>query len=404
MRFLFYSHDAVGLGHVRRHLAIAAALARTTPQSKVLLATSVDEVSQLGLPPNVDTIKLPALRKLANGHYGSRRLALSAAEIRLLRGQILHAAARAFRPSVVLVDKHPLGAGGELQAALEAAKQQGAKIVLGLRDILDAPETMIEEWKSGRILERISELYDLVLVYGDETVYNAVEAYEFPPAIAERTKYCGYVVNDSKCQWNSAHCPYVTLPNLDKRPLVLAAAGGGEDGFGLLKTFMSAAKKASWNGVAIAGPMMDLDQFQVLEQLAPESKVALHHFVPCLADLFKEVDALVCMGGYNTLIEAISTGLPVACVPRSEPRTEQLLRAQRFEKLGLLRTIHPNELTAERLGVEVARILSEPRAERKARARKSLDFDGAIRAANYLKGVFPDPVRDWQRLAQAPIR
>jgi len=74
MRFFLYSHDGVGLGHVRRHLAIASAMAELAPNAQILLATSIDEVSHLGLPPNVDTLKLPGLRKLANNEYSSRRL------------------------------------------------------------------------------------------------------------------------------------------------------------------------------------------------------------------------------------------------------------------------------------------------------------------------------------------
>jgi len=72
MRFFFYSHDGMGLGHVRRHIAIAAALHEAAPEIQILLATSVDEVASLGLPPNVDTLKLPGLRKCCLLH-GYRR-------------------------------------------------------------------------------------------------------------------------------------------------------------------------------------------------------------------------------------------------------------------------------------------------------------------------------------------
>src|SRR5215471_10863943 len=109
MRFLFYSHDGMGMGHVHRHLAIAAALAERCPQSKILLATSLDEVASLGLPPNVDTLKLPGLRKIGNNQYAARRLGLSSAQIRHVRSALLQAAVESFRPSVVLADKHPFG-------------------------------------------------------------------------------------------------------------------------------------------------------------------------------------------------------------------------------------------------------------------------------------------------------
>src|SRR5216684_3426637 len=85
MRFLFYSHDGLGLGHTRRHLAIASALTELAPGSAILLATGADDVERLGLPAQVEILKLPGLRKVANDRYASRRLSIPVAEIRSLR-------------------------------------------------------------------------------------------------------------------------------------------------------------------------------------------------------------------------------------------------------------------------------------------------------------------------------
>src|SRR5262249_16983200 len=116
MRFLFYSHDGVGLGHLRRNIAIATALTRFVPEAKVLLATGVDEAPSLGLPPHLDTLKLPGLRKVANNCYLPRRLGLAMPEFRSLRSGLLKTAVEAFRPGLVLVDKHPFGIEGEFGA------------------------------------------------------------------------------------------------------------------------------------------------------------------------------------------------------------------------------------------------------------------------------------------------
>src|ERR1043166_4077613 len=115
MRFLFYSHDGLGLGHTRRNLAIAAALTELCPEASVLLATGADYVSRLGLPPHVDILKLPGLRKVSNGEYSSRHLRIPVHEIRSLRAELLLTAVKSFSPSVVLVDKHPFGASGEFK-------------------------------------------------------------------------------------------------------------------------------------------------------------------------------------------------------------------------------------------------------------------------------------------------
>jgi predicted glycosyltransferase len=50
-RFLFYSHDGLGLGHVRRNLCVASALSELIPQASILLATSAEEAELFGIPP-----------------------------------------------------------------------------------------------------------------------------------------------------------------------------------------------------------------------------------------------------------------------------------------------------------------------------------------------------------------
>jgi predicted glycosyltransferase len=385
MRFLLYSHDGMGFGHVRRQLAIASAVTDIAPNCQVLLATSVDEVSSLGLPPNVDTLKLPGLRKLANEHYGARRLAMAPEEIHNFRSSLLLAAVKSFRPDLVLVDKHPFGASGEFRPALEAARSFGARAVLGLRDILDDATTVLRQW-SDRFQELILKHYDRLFIYGDRSIFDPREQYQFSPALAERTRFCGYVVHPSDAHWNSGYRPWTWVSETARR-LVIATTGGGEDGFHVLRTFILSCGGSPWKGIAVAGPLLDNREFLTLQQLANDNDVTLHRFLPGLSDMFWVVDALVCMGGYNTLVEALSTGLPTVCVPRTRPRTEQLIRARSFERLGLLRTIHPDGLAVSRMREEIETALSRSRDEIIDQATEALNFGGRVQAANALLEV-----------------
>ena len=131
MRYLFYSHDGMGLGHTRRNLAVAKALTELSPEATVLLVTGTSHISRLALPPNVEILKLPSIRKVSNGEYSSRSLGISGDDIRDLRSRLLLAAVKSFQPAVVLVDKHPFGAGGEFKAGLKALRRQGGRAVLG---------------------------------------------------------------------------------------------------------------------------------------------------------------------------------------------------------------------------------------------------------------------------------
>lgn len=382
VRYLFYSHDGLGLGHARRNLAVAAALIDEAPEASVLLATSVDEIDRLGLPPNVDVLKLPGVRKLGNERYAARRLPVSHEEIGGLRAALLAAAVEQFRPGVMLVDKHPQGVGGELLPALEILRSAGGRAVLGLRDVLDDRSAVLGEWSANGAAGLISSYYERVLVYGDSVVLDPAEEYAFPPAVAERTHLCGYVVTRG-LDVSDRETTREATPG-PARPRVLATAGGGEDGFKLLSTFVEAASGAGWEAFVVAGPQAREPERRKLRDLAQKAGVAFRRFVPNLADWFPLADALVCMGGYNTLVEAVSSGTPTVCVPRVEPRSEQHIRATAFARLGLVRVVEPDQLDAARLRTEVQTTLRSSRRHLAERAHSALDFGGARRAAGHL--------------------
>jgi predicted glycosyltransferase len=334
-------------------------------------------------------LKLPSMRKVTNGQYAARRLLLPVKEVCMLRSALLRAAVEEFQPSVVLVDKHPLGIHHEFQAALNTVRKAGGRTVLGLRDILDDPTVTMAEWAAERWEEQILVSYDLVIVYGDQAVFDPITKYAIPNEIASRCRFCGYVVNQEKddqfLEMDWAALNWAALgTSLRTRRLVVATTGGGEDGFALLETFIRAAAEARWQGIAIAGPMVPDREWKGLSRLATEMKVTVYPFVPGLSSLLWFVDALVCMGGYNTLLEAVSRGVPTVCVPRIQPRIEQLIRSEAFARLGLVHTLHPEQLNVDTLNQAVDNVLTWSRQEQFERAHTRLHFDGAQRAASHL--------------------
>jgi predicted glycosyltransferase len=380
-RFVFYSHDGVGLGHLRRNLAIAAALTEAAPNASVLLATGCDELGAHGLAPNVDVLVLPGLRKVGNGRYSARRLPMSGREVRALRSAQLEAAIRSFRPDVVLVDKHPVGVRGELRPALEALRGTGGRVVLGLRDILDDAASVAEEWSASGVIEEMEHYVDRVLIYGDPRVHDLVEEYGLPASLAALSSYCGYVVNAEPARAQAVDALPAFATRLGRRPTVLATAGGGEDGWSLLGAFVQAARDADWDAVVVCGPQLSAARRHELRALSLDSGVEFHVNEPDVGSWFSHVDALVCMGGYNTLCEATSRGTPTLCVPRVRPRREQLIRARAFARLGLLRVAEPDVLTPDLLRREVAGLLGSSRRRLAEGAQAALGFDGAAAAA-----------------------
>jgi predicted glycosyltransferase len=382
-RFLLYSHDALGLGHIRRNLVIAAALVERDPGASVLLATSAEHADSLGVPDRVDLLRLPSIRKVENDRYTPRRLPIPGSDLTALRKAVLVAAVETYQPSVLLVDKHPLGVAGELRTALTRLREQGGRAVLGLRDVLDDPATVRAEWTVARTAA-VLEHYSRVLVYGRKAVFDTLRRSALPAELAARTRYCGYVTMPAAGDAGAAQTIRGFGAGRRSRPLVLGTAGGGEDGRRLLEVFVDASAGAPWDAIAVTGPQLGARDALALRRRARAGGVAVRTFVPELAGWFGAADALVCMGGYNTLAEALVRGTPTVCAPRTAPRSEQLIRARVLARRGLLQVVEPEHLNGPTLQDAVTSALTRSRRAIAREARAVLAFDGASGAAELL--------------------
>ncbi|RMD61332.1 glycosyltransferase, partial [Candidatus Parcubacteria bacterium] len=84
-RIALYSHDTMGLGHMRRNLLIATALTRSEPRPIVLMIAGAREAAAFAMPAGVDCVTLPAFGKQTNGQYHARSLDVSLKSLVALR-------------------------------------------------------------------------------------------------------------------------------------------------------------------------------------------------------------------------------------------------------------------------------------------------------------------------------
>jgi predicted glycosyltransferase len=378
-RFILYSHDDLaGADHLRRSLAISAAVTDAAPDSSVLVVTGEPEPVADVLAPNVDLLTLPGVRRLGNGHYSARRLPMSARELRAMRTAQIEAAVDAFRPAAMLVDTHPLGVREELRPALDALRASRGRAALGFRDVLDDPATVAEEWSARGLVDAAEAYFERVLVYGDRRVLDFVEAYRLPQPLAARARHVGYVVQ-ARAAGDPPPPPLARRPG--RGPLVLATADAGEDAALLLAAFVQAARGAPWDGVVAAGQRLNEATRHSLRRNAVEAGVEFHVAGSGISSWFPHVDVLVCMGGYGTVAEAIAHGTPTLCVPSLSGSREQLIRARSLGRLGLVHAIEPETLDVARLRARVAELAA---GRRPPAAAAVPCVDGARRAAHEL--------------------
>jgi predicted glycosyltransferase len=386
-RIVLYSHDTQGLGHMRRNLLIAQTLLQVAPRPNILLIGGARELGALTIPPGIDCVTLPALSKSADGTYHPRSLNVSLRRIIALRSGAITAALQSFDPDVFIVDKTPLGAFDELKPGLEWLRARNkARIVLGLRDILDEPAVARREWARSGATQAIRRYYAAVWVYGDPQVFDPAAAYGFSRAVTRRLVYTGYI-DRSRTRFippdeNPAHQYSIS----DSAQMFLCLVGGGQDGFTLAAAFARTALPEGSIGVIVTGPFMPVEAREKLAVLVGgRPDLRLLHFIDEPTTLMQRAAAVVIMGGYNTVCEALAHAKPALIVPRVRPRCEQLIRAERMRALGLADLLHPDALSPDTLSEWLHRP-HPPTA-----ARQKLDLGALERLPRLVDQLFAAP-------------
>ena len=377
-RILLYSHDTYGLGHLRRNLALAHFVRSRTPAVSQLIVTGSPLAHRFDLPADADYVKLPSVVKVGAEHYESRNLSVSFRALRRLRRDLVLAAARQFRPDALVVDNVPAGLKGEIVSTLHFLRSTGARLILGLRDVVDEPAWVRSAWAKDGSYRLLDEVYDRILVYGAREVYDVVDQYGFSPEAAAKTRFVGYLRREPGTRTRAEI--RAELAAEDER-LLLVMAGGGGDGYELLRTVIeaigSARARPRFKCVLLGGPLMPPDdRRRVVEIARRQPSVRYIDFVADIASYIAAADVTVSMGGYNSVCELLSLGKPALVVPRVHPRKEQLIRAQTLGARGLLRMMDPAELTPERLLDELSRLLDDG-----ASTGASIPMDGLVGAA-----------------------
>jgi predicted glycosyltransferase len=332
-RVLIYSHDSFGLGHLRRCREIAHVLVEAKRDLSVLILSGSPIIGSFDFRARVDFVRIPGVIKLRNGEYTSLALHIDTEQTLAMRASIIEHTARTFDPDLFLVDKEPLGLRGEVTATLELMRERRTSCVLGLRDVMDAPDMLAPEWERKNAVPALARYYDDIWVYGLPQICDPLEGIAMPASTRKKITYTGYL--------NRSLPAVVAPPALEKidRPFILVTVGGGGDGDEIIDWVLRAYEADSdlpHPAVLVLGPFMAPElQADFLQRAGRLPRVEALTFDAHLESLMDRAQGVVCMGGYNTFCEILSFDKRALIVPRTRPRMEQYIRASRAQELGL---------------------------------------------------------------------
>ncbi|WP_325314972.1 glycosyltransferase family protein [Microcoleus sp. PH2017_28_MFU_U_A] len=408
MRLMVYSHDAFGLGNIRRMLTICEHLLSSIPELSILVVSGSPMLQSFRLPPRLDYIKIPCLNRGESGEISVKYLKTDISETIKMRSDLILMAAINFKPDAILVDKKPYGIKNELVTTLKFLKKQlpQTKLLLLLRDILDAPEKTISEWQEHGFYQAVEKFYDQILVVGMPEVFDICREYQFPPAVAQKVRYCGYIRKEPGLKSREARRQELQVQEYEQ--LVLVTPGGGEDGYHVVDTYLTGVAQQTTKkirSVIICGSEMPAEhREQLYQKAALNPQVEMLDFTDDLMSYIDAADVVVCMSGYNTITEVLSLGKRTIAIPRIKPASEQLMRAEKMSKLGLLKMIHPCEVTPENL---MDLLLTKLEKTLYCAVAPGLDLGGLPRISHYISHLLSNPVTsiefDFSALKPKPI-
>jgi predicted glycosyltransferase len=350
MRLLVYSQDGMGLGHLRRTRNIAREVLSQRPDCRVLAIADAPDAPFFRPLPGVDFLKLPTIVKTGPAQWRAASPAVQ--RVVDTRSRLMLDAYEDFDPDVILVDHMPAGARGELKPLLECASARSPRpaLVLGLRDVLDAPEAVEESWRSVGAQDYLP-IYDTALVHGCREVFDADAEYGLSAQVRQ-LRFNHYVAPRAVPAAAAA----------SDEAFVLVTGGGGADAYPVAAAFIAALpavlRSSPVRSIVLTGPNMPEPQRQVLQSAARGLPVEVLASAADATALIQRATALVTMGGYNTLCEVLSLRKPAVVVPRPGPSAEQRIRARLFSDRGLIRVIDPDVLTPEGLAAELASLIN----------------------------------------------
>ncbi|MGF1626011.1 MAG: glycosyltransferase family protein [Alphaproteobacteria bacterium] len=358
-RILIYSHDSFGLGHLRRCRAIAHALVERNKHMSALILSGSPIIGSFDFRARVDFVRIPGVIKLRNGEYTSLSQLVDTQQTLAMRESIIRHTADIYDPHLMLVDKEPLGLRGEVKPTLEMLAERGCKLVLGLRDIMDDPRMLATEWKRKHVVPALERLFDEIWVYGMPQICDPLAGVAVSAAVREKTHFTGYLRRELPTGLSDEY--YSDDGN--RPPYVLVTTGGGGDGDEVIDWAIGAYEAQPElvpKAVFVLGPFMQPELragFQ--ERIGRLPGLEVITFDARIEALIDGAVGIVGMGGYNTFCEVLSFDKPAVLVPRTRPRMEQFIRAERAQRLGLVRMLAAEQAGDPALMADAIRALPQ---------------------------------------------
>ena len=367
---LIHCQYVYGIGHFVRAVELARSLRHAFD---VHLVSGGESVPNFALPDGIAFTQLPAVFKdEASGSLLCVDPSVSIETCMSTRARLLAQLVQACRPDIVVTEHFPFGHlfEAEVVAMLDVLRRANPKalVVSSVRDVIDSAQGSDSDAHTCAL---ISTWFDLILVHGDARAIPLQSSFPMIDCVTVPHVYTGYVVEPPAPRCLRAG-----------PPLLVGAIGGGRVGQELLAALVAAHRHvgASWNHelLLFRGAFEDSDE--ACRGAGPQVRIRAFDRA-AYRQALAEASGVICLGGYNSVLEALSMSLPTLVYKRKFLGTnrEQALRADMFRQSGLVKTVEEHELATPMLA---ERMISHFQAH--PAKPPGLDFEGGPNSCHIL--------------------
>ena len=371
---MFYCQHILGMGHLIRSVEIVRGL---IPDFQICFINGGQIIPEFEFPTEIEVINIPAVK--TDSEFNELRPvddSLTMAEVETVRTKMLLDTCDRFQPDILIIELFPFGRrrfSFELIPLLEKAKAMGTKIVSSVRDIVVTKQN--QQRHEEKVCRLINKYFDLLLIHGDPNFVKLNLSFSRIDDLNCPVHYTGYVVQP---------VPKTHQIILDK-PTILVSVGGGRFGHDLLECVARTAPilrdKIPHHIQVFTGAFSPDEVLIKLQDLTKDSdNITCDRYTTNLLDYMLQADLSIGMGGYNTTMNILSTGVRAMMMAfQGNNDKEQLTRLGKLDKIGRVRMIQPQDLDPEQFAQNVVNYLQyQP-------AKLEVDLQGATNTAYYLK-------------------
>ena len=371
---MFYCQHILGMGHLIRSVEIVKGL---IPDFQICFINGGQVIPKFEFPTEIEVINIPAVK--TDSKFNELRPvddSLTMAEVETTRTKMLLDTCDRFQPDILIIELFPFGRrrfSFELIPLMEKAKAMGTKIVSSVRDIVVTKQN--QQKHEEKVCRLINKYFDLLLIHGDPNFIKLNLSFSRIDDLNCPVHYTGYVVQP---------VPKTRQIILEK-PTILVSVGGGRFGHDLLECVARTApilKDKIPHHIQVFTGAFSPDRVLIkLQEITKDlDNITCDRYTTNLLDYMQQADLSIGMGGYNTTMNILSTGIKAMMMAfQGNNDKEQETRLRKLYSLERVKMIHPQDLQPEKFAHQIIDYLE------RTPSNLTLDLNGVTNTRHYLQ-------------------